>query len=171
MRFFNQQSAKQFSSVIFPAFANARANAFRFALYTTAAAGTSYALYNVYYESQREHEITSAPFEGNHNDAIKEENAFIQGKRPAHGSLHSHIVTEKSTGRQFIKKGAHSPETLQKEYMYSRLLNSAFPDTQPTSYFLQVKLDNDEARFSPYQKNILTRWMLKNSSDNQTGKR
>lgn len=147
MRFFNQQYATRFASVIFPQFTYVRANGLRLGLYSAVTAGTAYGLYTVHYESQREHEITSVPFDDKSHQAIKEADNFIQGNRPAHGSLHSHVVTEKNTGIQFIKKGAHSPETLQKEYMYSRLLNAAFPNSQPTSYFMQVKLDNGEARF------------------------
>lgn len=149
MPFFNHATTKHSAKKEFPTFATKTlaTRSLSFTFYCAVTACVSYSLYYLHYEAQREHEITSTPYKTETTTDIRNVDDFIQGRRPIHGSLESHLVTDKKTGEQFIKKGAHSADTLKKEFMYSRFLHAAFPDSQPQSYFAQEKLGDDEARF------------------------
>lgn len=149
MPFFNYQRnnhrvTRFFPSITSHAFAR---RGLQFTFYGALSATIAYSLYYLHYESQREHEITSTPYGKDTQVDIKNIDEFELGPRPIHGSLESRIVTDKNTGDRFIKKGAHSADTLKKEFMYSRFLHAAFPNSQPQSYFVQKKLGENEARF------------------------
>lgn len=104
------------------------------------ATGAGYAMHKFIYETQREHEIKTKEGIAHTEDLVKESSEFEEIGKPAHGTLPASFVKHKDTGKEYVKKGAHTRDDLVKEFMIANALHEITPD-QPECLIMQTKND------------------------------
>lgn len=119
----------------------------------------SYLFYQLAYASEREHKIFAKAYKKHGNYYVKEMDEFVDLGPTEHGTLNGRVMKHIRTGEEFIKKGAHSKEDMQKEFLISFFLHQIYPDYQPAAYILQERINHSQkARFyslSHKQKNSM----------------